>query len=67
MRDVMVTALIAALAAANGAAAAEMPAIGRGVGQLFPQIVLPSLDGKQRLALSDFHGKKVILIEFASW
>ncbi len=48
-------------------AAAPPPSVGREVGQYFPNIVLPSLDGKRRMTLSDFRGKKVILIEFASW
>ena len=32
-----------------------------------PPFVLPSLDGRRAMALSDFRGRKVILIEFASW
>jgi hypothetical protein len=65
MREIMLTALLAALAPA--AVAAAMPVIGKEVGQVYPQVVLPSLDGKRALALSDFRGKKVILIEYASW
>ena len=39
---------------------------GMDVGQRHPDFELPTLDG--RLArLSDFHGKKVVLIHFASW
>jgi hypothetical protein len=53
--------------ASTTAAAAEAPVVGREVGQLFPPIVLPSLDGKRTMALSEFRGKKVLLIEFASW
>lgn len=36
------------------------------VGQQFPDLILPSLDG-QTLSLSDFRGEKVILHIFASW
>ena len=46
---------------------ADTPVVGRRVGQVFPQVVLPSLDGKRTLSLTDFRGKKVLLIEFASW
>ena len=37
------------------------------VGQLFPDIVLPALDGGRPLSLADFQGRKVILHIFASW
>jgi hypothetical protein len=30
-------------------------------------MVLPSLDGTKTYALSDFRGKKVLLVQFASW
>ena len=45
----------------------QTPAVGREVGQAFPNYVLPGLDGKRAISLSKFRGKKVILIEFASW
>ncbi len=66
----MTTSVLAALlltASAMAAAAAEDLTIGRSVGQVFPHIVLPSLDGKRTIALSDYRGKKIVLIEFASW
>jgi hypothetical protein len=66
MREIMLTALLAALAS-GGTVAAAVPVIGKEVGQVYPQVVLPSLDGKRPLALSDFRGKRVILIEYASW
>jgi hypothetical protein len=65
MRNLVWIALVGSLAPV--AAAAEGPVIGLEVGQVHPQIVLPSLEGKRPLALSDFRGKKVILIEYASW
>ena len=40
---------------------------GTHVGDFYPPIVLPSLDGKRALALSMFAGKKVLLVQFASW
>jgi len=41
--------------------------VGRKVGDMHPEIVLPSLDGKRNDALSQFRGKKVLLVQFASW
>lgn len=41
--------------------------IGTGAGDFYPPVVLPSLDGKRAVALSQFAGKKVLLIQFASW
>jgi hypothetical protein len=40
---------------------------GTNIGELHPPIVLPSLDGKRTLSLSQFRGKKVLLVQFASW
>jgi len=42
------------------------PRIGTGVGQMYPDFYLPTLDGR-RGRLSDYRGKKVLLIHFASW
>jgi hypothetical protein len=36
------------------------------VGATVPQLELPTIDG-ERLALSALRGKRVLLIEFASW
>jgi hypothetical protein len=35
-------------------------------GQLFPDLRLPTLDGKYS-AISSFRGKKVLLLVYASW
>lgn len=37
------------------------------VGQPHPEIFLPTIDGGRPVALSEFRGKKVLLIQFASW
>ena len=42
------------------------PAVGTRVGQVHPDFLLPKLDGKFG-RLSDYRGKKVLLIHFASW
>lgn len=35
-------------------------------GEMYPDFVLPTLDGKQS-RLSDYRGKKILLFHFASW
>lgn len=37
------------------------------VGKVHPEIELPDIDDRKLVALSDFRGKKVLLIHFASW
>ena len=37
------------------------------VGQRHPDFTLPTIDGRAPVSLSDFRGKKVRLIQFASW
>ena len=34
---------------------------------MHPDVRLPTIDGERTLALSELRGKKVLLIEFASW
>ena len=52
----------------------EGPSIGTGRGQMYPDFYLPKLDGassptgERRFGrLSDYRGKKVLLVHFASW
>lgn len=37
------------------------------VGQPHPNFVLPRLDNRKPVSLSEFRGRKVLLIQFASW
>jgi peroxiredoxin len=37
------------------------------VGAIHPDFTLPRIDDRQPVSLSDFRGKKVLLIQFASW
>ncbi len=37
------------------------------VGTMHPDFVLPEIDSRQPVSLSQFRGKKVLLINFASW
>lgn len=41
-------------------------AVGMDVGQRYPDILLPDLDGGYG-KVSDYRGKKVLLVHFASW
>ena len=42
------------------------PDIGMKVGDYFPDFRLPTLDG-EIVSLSSFRGRKILLIQFASW
>jgi peroxiredoxin len=37
------------------------------VGQRHPDFTLPRINDRAPVSLSDFRGKKVLLIQFASW
>ena len=37
------------------------------VGDVHPEIRLPNISDRSEVALSDYRGKKVLLIHFASW
>ncbi len=37
------------------------------VGRPHPNFVLPRLDNRRPVSLSEFRGRKVLLIQFASW
>jgi len=47
-------------------AASELE-VGMEVGQRYPDVVLPALDGSGPLSVSHFRGRKIILFQFASW
>ena len=54
------------------AAAAPTAAFQRGggvfrQGQPLPDLELPTIDGERTINLADLGGKKVLLIQFASW
>jgi hypothetical protein len=51
----------------TSAGSAQRLRTGTNIGELHPPIVLPSLDGKRTLSLAQFRGKKVLLVQFASW
>jgi hypothetical protein len=51
---------------AAGVVAASPPEIGTETGRMYPDFLLPDLDGGVG-RLSDYRGQKVLLIQFASW
>ena len=77
MRRLLLPAVIAAalVAAGPGSAVAEDGLRDAGsvetekvvVGELLPDLRVPTLDRKSAVSLSSFRGKKLLLIEFASW
>ena len=61
----LATAILFAVAvgAASNSSAAYQPR----VGQLHADFVLPRIDTREPISLSQFRGKKVLLVHFASW
>ena len=51
----------------GAAAPLEAQSVGRAVGDFFPDVELPTIDGSETLRLSSFEGQRLLLIEFASW
>lgn len=56
-------AILSVLAAGDAGAAGYAPA----VGARHPDFALPNIADGKPVSLSDFRGKKVLLIQFASW
>jgi len=57
-------ALVALTLLAGPAASQE---IGFEDGQFLPDLELPTIDGERTIMLSELRGKRVLLIQFASW
>ena len=53
-------------AVCSSSVAAEDAPIGVEEGEMYPDFMLPLIDGKPA-KLSDYRGKKVLLFHFASW
>ena len=65
-----IAAIVFLTALAVPLSAAEPVKIGMGVGEMYPDFLLPRVDGDGKpgtLRLSDYRGKKVFLFHFASW
>lgn len=61
----LLCALVLAVAAPS-IDAQEAPAAGVKEGNLYPDFLLPDIDGNLG-RLSDYRGKKILLFHFASW
>lgn len=51
----------------SGANLTAAPAYPPQVGTIHPDFILPKIDSREPVSLSQFRGKKVLLINFASW
>ncbi len=60
-------ALVCLFAAATSTAAAQRGGSVFRQGQPLPDLELPTIDGQRTINLADLGGKKVLLIQFASW
>jgi len=62
---------VAPFAGAPGAASADagpgLPPTGFAVGQLLPEISLPSAEDGRPVSLAAYRGRKIVLHVFASW
>jgi hypothetical protein len=54
------------LAMSATALAQDPPAIGTKTGEMYPDFVLPTVDGEVR-QFAEFRGKRILLFHFASW
>ncbi len=63
---VTVMSTLCGVDAASAQRANSLPSVGKKVGDLYPDFLLPDLDGKFG-RLSDYRGTKVLLVQFASW
>lgn len=59
--------LLAPLLVTPGLESAPLSPVPITVGEPFPEIVLPSIDGSAPFSIKKFRGNKVILHIFASW
>ncbi len=62
-----VSAIIAALLATCACTTLPAADYPPQVGQPHPDVLLPNIEDRAPVALSQFRGKKLLLIQFASW
>lgn len=67
MRSATTLVMLCALAVSAHAADGEVTFGRAQKGEEHPDVRLPTIDREDWIALSDFRGTKVLLIEFASW
>ena len=59
--------MLALVLALGAAVPLQSGPVGRDVGQVFPDLELPTVDGRGSLRLSQLRGTRLLLVEFASW
>jgi hypothetical protein len=67
MRTLSTLLTLGLLATAAAAGTSEVEFQRARLGEEHPDVRLPTIDRADWLALSDFRGRKLLLIEFASW
>ena len=63
---------VVSMLANPNALAGDLPTVGTSMGEMYPDFLLPKVDSGSQAQrefgrLSDYRGKKVLLIHFASW
>jgi hypothetical protein len=67
LRHVLLTAAVWIACCFMSAIHADVGVYHPEIGKRHPDFKLPAIDDDRPIALSDFQGKKVLLIHFASW
>lgn len=67
MRTLLLLPVVLLLSAGMTDAKEVEPGSAPEVGAPYPALRLPTIDGKSTIDLRQLRGKKVLLIEFASW
>lgn len=62
-----ILAFAIAIGPGSVASAQQEPAYRPAIGKMHPDFRLPSIADGKPLRLSDFRGKKILLLHFASW
>jgi len=67
MKELMLSLIALALSATSMAAGQDEAAVGFAKGHFLPDLELPTIDGERTVRLSALRGKKLLLVQFASW
>lgn len=67
MRKIACCAIILSSSAFVAPVEGDEPVYSPQVGEVHADFVLPRIDSRKAVRLSDYRGKKVLLIHFASW
>ncbi|MCP3917552.1 MAG: hypothetical protein GY711_18565 [bacterium] len=67
MKKLMLPLMALALSATSTAGVQDESAVGFAKGRFLPDLELPTIDGERTVRLSSLRGKKLLLVQFASW